>query len=44
MRSTIFGNGISQNMVFPLDYPDVSLRGEPKGLRIVLSERGLWRA
>jgi len=31
-------------MVFPLDYSNVSLRGEPKGLRVVLSERGLWRA
>ncbi|CAG8847410.1 38811_t:CDS:1, partial [Gigaspora margarita] len=30
-------------MVFPLDHQDVSLRGQPKGLRVVLSERGLWR-
>lgn len=31
-----------QPMVFPDDHPNVSLRGQPKGLKQVLTERGLW--
>jgi len=34
--------GISQSMVFPNDYPNEKLRGKPKGLKIILEERGLW--
>ncbi|CAG8691283.1 14295_t:CDS:2, partial [Cetraspora pellucida] len=30
-------------MVFPLNHPDASLRGQPKGLQVVLSEHKLWR-
>ena len=41
MRSTIF-NGQIQHMVFPDDYLDSNLQGKPKGMRIVLQERGLW--
>ena len=41
MRSTIF-NGQVQHMVFPDDYSDSKLQGKPKGMRIVLQERGLW--
>jgi hypothetical protein len=29
-------------MVFPIDYPDEKLRGKPKGMKIILQERGLW--
>ena len=32
-----------QPMVFPEDHHDVLLRGKPKGLKQVLTERGLWR-
>ena len=35
-------NGVSQAMVFPETYHDLELRGKPKGLRVVLEERGLW--
>ena len=41
MHSTIF-NGQIQHMVFPDDYLDSNLQGKPKGMRIVLQERGLW--
>ena len=41
MRLGMF-NGVSQAMVFPDDYPDEKLRGQPKGLRVVLQERRLW--
>ena len=34
----------TQSMVFSDDYPEVSLRGKPKGLKQVLTERGLWRS
>jgi hypothetical protein len=42
MRDTIF-NGQIQHMVFPNNYHDPSLRGLPKGMRIILQERGLWK-
>lgn len=32
-----------QPMVFPSDHPNDSLRDKPKGLKQVLTERGLWR-
>ncbi|GES72956.1 hypothetical protein RCL_jg15606.t1 [Rhizophagus clarus] len=41
MRDTIF-NGQVQSMVFPANYPDENLRGKPKGMRVILQERGLW--
>ena len=41
MRDTSF-NGQTQSMVFPNDYPDEKLRGKPKGMKIILQERGLW--
>ncbi|CAI2201364.1 15752_t:CDS:1, partial [Funneliformis geosporum] len=41
MRDTIF-NGQVQTMVFPSDYFDETLHGKPKGMKIVLQERGLW--
>jgi len=42
MRDTIF-NGQVQHMVFPDNYPDQNLRGKPKGMRVILQERQLWR-
>ena len=42
MRNTTF-NGQVQYLVFPEDYLDVELRGKPKGMRIILQERGLWK-
>ena len=30
-------------MVFSDNHPNVLLRGKPKGLKQVLTERGLWR-
>ena len=41
-RSTTYGNGIHQDMCFPDDYSIPELRGEPKGLKVILMERGLW--
>jgi transposase len=41
MRPSFF-NGHPQSMVFPLDHPDKTLRGQPKGLKKVLEERSLW--
>ncbi len=40
MRLTTYGNGILQEMCFPPAHP-LLLYGEPKGLKIVLEERGL---
>ena len=40
MRDTIF-NGQVQTMVFPSDYPDEILRRKPKGMKVILQERGL---
>ncbi|CAG8794597.1 7365_t:CDS:1, partial [Cetraspora pellucida] len=34
---------IPQDMCFPEDYEDSDLCGKLKGLRQILSERGLWR-
>lgn len=43
MRQTVF-NGQVQSMVFTSnDAPSPNLVGEPKGMRQVLEERGLWR-
>jgi hypothetical protein len=42
MRDTMF-NGQVQSMVFPDDHPDPSLRGNAKGMRVVLKERQLWK-
>lgn len=42
MRDTIF-NGQIQHMVFPSDYPNLELRNKPKGMRIILQERQLWK-
>lgn len=33
--------GQTQSMVFPSSHPDAALRGKPKGMRVVLQERGL---
>ena len=42
-RDTIF-NGNVQEMVFPNDYPDEKLCGKPKGMKVILQERELWRS
>jgi hypothetical protein len=42
MRETMF-NGQVQQMVYPDDYFDPSLRGKAKGMRAVLQERQLWK-
>ena len=42
MRDTVF-DGQVQQMVFPDDHPDPSLRGKAKGMRVVLQERQLWK-
>ncbi|KAJ2922656.1 hypothetical protein H1R20_g14444, partial [Candolleomyces eurysporus] len=34
--------GKKRSMVLPNDYEDPALRGKPKGMRIILQERGLW--
>jgi hypothetical protein len=36
-------NGEKQEMVFPPNYHDKELRGKPKGIQVVLEERGLWK-
>lgn len=41
IRDTIF-NGEIQSMNFSEDYPVLELRGKPKGIKIILQERGLW--
>jgi hypothetical protein len=41
MRPTTYGNEIVQKICFPLAHPPL-LYGEPKGLKIVFEERGLW--
>jgi hypothetical protein len=42
MRPTTYGNRIVQEMCFPLAHSPL-LYGEPKGLKIVLEEHGLWQ-
>ncbi len=42
MWPTTYGNGIVQEMCFPPAHPPL-LYGEPKGLKIVLEEHGLWQ-
>ncbi|CCI41174.1 unnamed protein product [Albugo candida] len=39
MRNGMFGNGISESMVFLAHHP---LAGQPNGIKIVLQERILW--
>lgn len=34
--------GLPQAMIFSDDHPDIKLRGQPKGIKVVLQERGLW--
>ncbi|RGB33345.1 hypothetical protein C1646_761801 [Rhizophagus diaphanus] len=41
LRDTVFNRQI-QYMNFPDDYHDRNLREKPKGMRIILEERGLW--
>ncbi|GES92520.1 hypothetical protein RCL_jg28850.t1 [Rhizophagus clarus] len=41
LRDTIF-NGQTQYMNFPDNYHDKNLCGKPKGMRVILEERGLW--
>ena len=41
MRDTVF-NGQVQSMVFSADYLDEKLCGKPKGIKVILQERGLW--
>ncbi len=43
MRDTIFNRQI-QSMVFSADYPDEKLHGNPKGMKIILQEHGLWKS
>lgn len=40
----IYDQNRSQSMVFPIDHPDVTLKGKPKGIKQVLLERDLWPA
>ncbi|CAG8686145.1 23419_t:CDS:2, partial [Racocetra persica] len=40
--STTYRDNIPQDMCFPEDYDDPNLYSKPKGLKKVLSERGLW--
>jgi hypothetical protein len=43
MRDTYFGpDRQPQSMVFPATHPDEKLRGQPKGIKQVLIERGKW--
>ncbi len=42
MQPMTYGNEIVQEMCFSLAHPPL-LYGEPKGLKIVLEERGLWQ-
>lgn len=36
-------HGTTQTMVFPAHHPDLELAGKPKGIKVVLQERGLWK-
>jgi hypothetical protein len=43
LRETYFGeDGIKQDMIFSSNYHIPELREQPKGLKQVLIERGLW--
>ncbi|CAG8819654.1 14566_t:CDS:2, partial [Gigaspora margarita] len=42
MRNTTW-NGETQTMVYPDNYEVLSLRSEPKGMKAVFNERGLWK-
>ncbi|CCI11631.1 unnamed protein product [Albugo candida] len=43
MRPTTYGDNVPQSMVYSDDYENEELRGKPKGIKAVLSERGLWQ-
>ena len=44
MRHGWFGpHKTPQSMTFPLNDTNLALQGKPKGLRVILQERGLWR-
>lgn len=36
-------HGTIQKMVFPANHPDPELACQPKGIKVVLQERGLWQ-
>lgn len=40
MRDAQFANGDSQPLYFPMDHPNVELRGKFKGMLVILQERG----
>ena len=44
MRQTTWVNGIHQELIFSEDHAIEKLRGKAKGIKLVLEERGLWRA
>nr|CCA26098.1 hypothetical protein CC1G_06011 [Albugo laibachii Nc14] len=44
MKRTTWGAGHIQEMVFSGSHPNQELRGQPKGLKVVLEARSLWRA
>ena len=39
-----WGNVIYQELIFPEDHAIEKLCGKAKGIKVVLKERGLWRA
>ena len=39
-----YNHGLSQTMVFPFNYKVVEWQNEPKGIKHILQERGLWPA
>ncbi|CAG8853207.1 10015_t:CDS:1, partial [Gigaspora margarita] len=42
MRNTTW-NGETQTIIYPDNYEVLSLRSEPKGMKAVLDEKGLWK-
>ena len=36
-----YRDGMAQPMIFPADHP--TYPGEPRGIKVVLQERGIWR-
>lgn len=44
MRAMTWANGVSQEMFLADDHLDDTLRVQAKGLKVVLEERGLWKA
>ena len=43
MRNTMV-NGRVQEMIYPNDYKEVGLRRKQKGMKIILTERGLEKS